>query len=104
MRERESVCVCVCVCLSLSASVSLSVCVCACVRACACVCVCVRVCNRTCTYAVSARSQEMAKEIGTEAKRKVLNMGSYLVRRFLPRKLPRSSDSMRVGEERGRDY
>jgi hypothetical protein len=46
----------------------------------------------------------MAKEIGTEAKRKVLNMGSYLVRRFLPRKLPRSSDSMRVGEERGRDY
>jgi hypothetical protein len=42
----------------------------------------------------------MAKEIGTEAKRKVLNMGSYLVRRFLPRKLPRSSDWMRLGEEK----
>jgi hypothetical protein len=46
----------------------------------------------------------MAKEIGTEAKRKLLNMGAYLVRRYLPRKLPRSSDLMRVGEgERERE-
>jgi hypothetical protein len=66
--------------------------------------VCVCVCNPTCTYAVSAVSQEMAKEIGTEAKRKLLNMGAYLVRRYLPRKLPRSSDLMRVGEgERERE-
>ena len=103
-RERERVCLRVCMSVFVCVCVVVGVCVCVCVRACACVCVCVRVCNRTCTYAVSARSQEMAKEIGTEAKRKVLNMGSYLVRRFLPRKLPRSSDSMRVGEERGRDY